>query len=242
MAQSQQLTDSLVTITPNEVGAQVVITDLAEWTRSENVVEITRRAITDALKKKQDTDGTTQLDNFSNTIGGTGTTLTPGYLNAAVAIVRGNTTEISNEGLVCVVHPYSYNSLVDSLGFGIGLVGDATMRELGATAASGTLIAGMHPGVAGVPAEVLRKYTVGQISGMPVMSDSNIAIASSLAKGGVFTKRAVVYVELKGIRINPQRDESLRGTEINGVMCYAYGERTDTWGVELNAGAATPSN
>ena len=96
--------------------------------------------------------------------------------------------------------------------------------------------------MAGLPEEFARKYVVGRIGNVPIMTDANIAIASNAAKGGIFTKRAAVYAELWPVDVQPQDDKSLRGTELNGTMCYAYGERTDLHGVELNIGATAPTS
>lgn len=226
MAQAQALSDSLLTVTPVEYGVQVIYTKLAQVTRSEAIVPLITRAITDALKKKQDTVGTEQMDNFSTALGsGSGTTLTRGYLGASMARIRGNATEISNDPVVCVVHPFTYNDLVDQ-------VADGTLTTSGWAAT----------GLAGAPEDFARKYVVGRFANMPIMTDSNIAVSSNAAKGGVFTKEAIVYAELWPIDIEPEKDASLRATELNGTMCFAYGERTDTWGVELNLGATAPTS
>ena len=237
MDQAQQLSDTLMTVSPTEVGAQVIYSKLAQMTRSENMVNIISRAITDALKKKQDTDGTTQMDNFATALGGTGKTLTRGYLSAGIALVRGNTTEISKEALYATFHPFTMNDLVDQLSDGMAINNDATVAVWGAPGAAGTVV-----GQQRTEMEMIRKYAVGSLHGVPLLTDSNFAIVSSLSKGGIFTKRAVVYAELWGVDVEPEKDGSLRGTEMNGTMCYAYGERTDTHGVELNMGCASPAS
>lgn len=236
MAQAQQLSDTLITITPTEVGVQVIYTKLAQKTRSESVVNLISRAITDALKKKQDTDGTAQMDNFAVAFGGSGKTLTRGYISAAIAQVRGNTTEISKEQLYCAVHPFTFNDLVDQLTEGLSLSNAGVPSSLLEIGAAGTVVGHQRTHL-----DLIQRYGVGSLHGVPILTDANFAIASSLAKGGVFTKRAVVYAELWGVDVEPEKDGSLRGTEMNGTMCYAYGERTDTWGVELNMGAASPT-
>lgn len=227
MDQAQQMADTPITISPTEYGVQVVLTRLMLETRSENIETLAAKAITDALKKKQDTTGTEQMDNFATSLGsGSSTTLTRGYMGAALARIRGNTTELSNEPVSMVVHPYTYNDLVDAISDYVSV---------------GTDAGPVYVGQAGAPEEFARQYVVGRFAGMPILTDANIAIASNAAKGGIFTKRSVVYAELWGVEIKPDDDPSLRGTELNGTMCFAYGERTDTHGVELNLGATAPT-
>jgi len=232
MDQAQQLTDTLLTVSPVEYGVQVIYTRLAQRTRSESTAALISRAITDALKKKQDTVGTVMMDGFETTLGsGTGTA-TRGYLGAAMALIRGNATEPSNEPVSCVLHPYCYNDLVDQIA-DMGI-------PAGSTIASFT--APFNVGVGGLPEEFARKYVVGRVANMPIVTDANIALTSNTAKGAAFTKRALVYAELWGIDVQPQKDESLRGTEMNGTMCFAYGERTDLSGTELYLAATAPSS
>lgn len=225
MEQGQVLTDSLMTVTPTEVGVQCLYTRLAEKTHSESIVSLITRAMTDALKKKQDQDGCALGDGFSVSFGaGSGTTLSTGYLSAARAQIRGNSTELSNDPVTAIVHPFTYNDLVD-----------AYTTKLFAT--GGTI----DVGFGGLSEEFARKYVVGTLAGMPIVTDSNFTIGSSAAKGMVMTKNATVYAELWGVDVQPDADPSARGTEINATMCYAYGERTDTHGVELNLAAASPT-
>jgi hypothetical protein len=224
MAQAQQLADSLLTVTPTEIGVQVLLTDIVKLTRSDNVVKMASKVISNALIKARDVDGTEMMDGFSQALGsGSGTTCTPGYLAAARALIAGNSTEISSDTPCVVIHPYTYNDLVD-------------IQVEGKLTTSGAQIYG----AAGFPEEFAKKYSVGNYMGMPIFTDANIAVDTNAAKGGVFVKDAVVYVELWGAPVEPERDASARGDELNGTMCYAYGERTDTHGVELNLGATTP--
>jgi hypothetical protein len=225
MAQAQQLADSLLTVTPTEIGVQVLLTDIVKLTRSDNVVKMASKVISNALIKARDVDGTEMMDGFATSLGsGSGTTCTPGYLAAARALIAGNSTELSSDTPCVVIHPYTYNDLVD-------------IQVEGKVTTSGVQVYGG----AGFPEEFAKKYSVGNYMGMPIFTDANIAVGSNAAKGGVFVKDAVVYVELWGAKVEPERDASARGDELNGTMCYAYGERTDTHGVELNLGATAPT-
>lgn len=135
----------------------------------------------------------------------------------------------TNNKLVRKQQNDAYNDLVDAVADGV----------LQGAAKTGYTV--QYSGAAGAAEDFARRYVVGRFAGMPIYTDANIAIASNAAKGGVFTKRAVVYAQLWDIEVEPEKDASLRATELNGTMCYAYAERTDTWGVELNLGATAPT-
>jgi hypothetical protein len=225
MAQAQQLTDSLLTITPTEVGIQVLYTKLMARTRSQAVEPLIREAMVSEIARKRDYDGTLMMDGFSVSLGsGSSTTLTPGYIAAARARIAGNSTEPDSRTPICVVHPYSYNDLVD-----IFVEGKVTTSGV------------QNFGIAGLSEEFAKKYSVGSIAGIPIFMTPNITIGTNAAKGGVFVKQALVYVELEGFNVEAEKDSSLRATELNGVLCYAYGERRDLSGVELNVGATAPT-
>ncbi len=228
MAQAQQLTDSLpLTLTPTEVGCQVIYSRIAAETRTENVASAISKVITNAIKKKRAQDGAAMLDGFSTSLGsGSTTTVTRGYLSAARALIRGNSTEPNlEETPVVVMHEYSFNDLVDLMSEGT-VVGSVVLNV----------------GLAGLPEDFAKKYMVMNLAGMPIFTDGNITVSSSAAKGGIFCKSAVAYGELWGLEIEPEKDASLRGWEVNGTICYDYAERNDNHGVELNIAAATPSS
>lgn len=225
MAQAQAISDSLLTVTPTEVGIQVIYTKLMQKTRSQDVVALIKDAMTKEIRRKRDYDGTLMMDGFSTSLGsGSGTTMTPGYLAAAKALIAGNPTEPDDDPTMSVMHPYSYNDLVDA--FVEGKVTTSGVQQYG---------------IAGMSEEFVKRYSVGSIMGTPIFLTPNITVSSNAAKGGVFTKKSIVYVELDSLAITPDYDPSLRGTELNAVICYAYGERRDTSGVELNIGATAPT-
>jgi hypothetical protein len=98
-------------------------------------------------------------------------------------------------------------------------------------------------GVAGLPESWAQQYIVGSLAGVPIVTDANIPLGdtNTSAKGGVFVKSALVYAEMWPVTIEEENDPSLRGTELNATTCYAYQERTDSWGVELYVGATAPT-
>ena len=77
-----------------------------------------------------------------------------------------------------------------------------------------------------------------------IVTDGNIALTASAAKGGVFAagkKGGIIYVSAREPMIEAERDGSLRGWELNYVGRYGVGEYLSGWVVELFADAAAPA-
>jgi len=80
----QQLADTLFSVTPTIVGIQTLITLETMSKLSPNVIAKIGPLAQNAIQRKKDVDGLTVLDTGTS-IGGAGTTLTPGHIAAATA-------------------------------------------------------------------------------------------------------------------------------------------------------------
>ena len=89
MTNPQTLTTTKLTITPGEVGAQIVVTDRALRTAREDMSRAAGRVLGDAIAQKLDKDLLGLLDGFSTSLGGAGTNITMGHLRAAVSRLHG---------------------------------------------------------------------------------------------------------------------------------------------------------
>ena len=232
MVSPQSMTDTNVRFTPGEVGAQIVVTDKLGRDNQEDVVRAAGRILGDAMVVKRESDLAGQLDDGTNTMGGTGTTLTLGHLAAAYADLSGVT--LANGGpapkpYVAVHHPFVLLDLVD-----VFMPSAANMTVL------------PLPGVgAGIAEETLRNYLVGRILNMSVFESGNISRDSTPdAKGGVFASGrggGLVLVTAKEWDIKPEYDASLRATELNVVGEYDVGEYLASWIVTLQNDATAPA-
>lgn len=61
------------------------------------------------------------------------------------------------------------------------------------------------------------------------------------AVGGMFNRNALAFDVRRGLRIEPFRDPSLRSTELNATMIYAYGAWRPEFGIQLVSDATDPS-
>ena len=95
---------------------------------------------------------------------------------------------------------------------------------------------------AGVGNEILRSALVGSIAGVPIFETSNMTDSSGNDpattgdfKGAVFHPDALGLAMMQDLKIEVQRDASLRADEIVATAVYGVGELNDTNGCEVEA-------
>jgi len=239
MAQAQEITDSEMTITPGEVGAQIVNTDLAtkQITRRANLPALLGSILGNAIITKEDVDLLTLLDGFDTDLGTAGRSLTSGYIMAAgssirsggqatAAIVAG-TPEPGPDPIQGVFNDNMLHTLMKELSLGL------------ASATTGVQIPGTDFSV-----EVLKNAFVRRIGGVNVYVDNNMGKdASDDGIGGVFSKQTLRFVRFDGgPTMEPERDASGRWTELNIVEVYGTGEWKDAWGRQMTFDAASATS
>ena len=219
----QQVSDSLLTITPTVAGIETVITDRVAARISKNAYAKIGSLAQNAMQRKKDEDGLTVLDGFSNSYCGAGATLTSGHVAAGKALITGNASEPAKPPYRCVLHPYQVYDIEDEIKAGVGT----------------------WPVPEGLTARVFSEGFSGMIAECQLYPDGNISIDSSDdAKGGVFAQEAIVLVQGRAPRMTPQYHPEIGGgaTIVYHYDEYAFGERLDTWGVELYSDATAPTS
>jgi N4-gp56 family major capsid protein len=204
-----------VSITASEVGIMTTLTDLARNSAPRNVAGDIGKLFGEAIAKKIDTDLTAKFDGFSQEIGDGTTALSPANIFNAVAILRKNA--VPSTDMSAVVHPLNAFDLKS------GLTNTFVGRD---TELSN---------------EALRSGYVGSLAGVNIFETSNMADTSGNNpgstgdyKGAVFHRDALALAMMQDIKIETQRDASLRADEIVATSVYGTGEIHDTYGVELN--------
>lgn len=198
-------------LTVKEVGIMTTVTDYARMTSSSNVIADVGRLFGEAIARKIDTDLTALFDGFSVFLGdGTGAISAASIFNA-VAKLRAN--GVPGTDLFCVLHP-------------------AIAYDLKANLTN--TFANPNAGVA--QNEAMASGYVGSLAGVPIYETSNIANTGTAGdyKGGLFHRDALGLVTLQDIRIETERNASLRGDEVVATAYYAVGELYDGYGVELH--------
>ncbi len=212
---STTISTGVANLTVLENGIMTTLTDYAMNVSESDVVRDLGKLFGEAIAKKIDTDLTALFDGFSTEVGDGTTAFTADAIFQAVAQLR--KSGVPGDNLACVVNP---------------LVAYDMKKSLTNT------FANPNPGVGN---EALRTGFVGQIAGVSVYETANMADTSGNNpgttgdyKGAVFHKDALGLAMLQDLKIETQRDASLRATEIVATAVYGVGELHDTYGVELN--------
>ena len=226
---SETMSDSLITITPGEVGCKIILTDKLVRDNNEDVKAAAGRILGNAMEVKRDQDLLGQLANAATTLGA-GSTATLGQIAAARAILKGN--PVSSGGPapgnpVIVHHPYVTLDFVDVM---------TPLAPIAGTAGTGV-------GASNLADEVVRNYAIGRLFGMTYIEDGNIdnTTIANTAKGGVFVRDAFILATANALDYETERDASLRATELNVVSEYGVGVYIDDWAVTLNHDATLPA-
>ena len=202
---------SSVTITASEVGIMTTLTDLARNAAPRNVAADIGRLFGEAVAKKQDQDLIALFDGFSTAIGDGTTAINAAAIFNALSTLRGNALNI-NECAV-VLHPKIAYDLKANL---TNTFANANANDLAN--------------------EALRSGFVGSLAGMRIFETSNMSNTGTAGdyKGGAFHRDALALAEMQGLKVETQRDASLRADEIVATAVYGVGEIHDTYGVELH--------
>ena len=202
---------SSVTITASEVGVMTTLTDLARNSAPRNVAADIGRLFGEAIAKKQDTDMTALFDGFSGAVGdGTAAISAASIFNAA-STLRAAALNV-NECAV-VLHPKIAFDLKANL---TNTFANSNANDLAN--------------------EALRSGFVGTLAGMRVFETSNMSNTGNAGdyKGAAFHRDALAMAEMQGLKVETQRDASLRADEIVATAVYGTGEIHDSYGVELH--------
>ena len=199
-----------VTITASEVGVMTTLTDLARNSAPRNVAGDIGKLFGEAIARKQDEQLIALFDGFSVTSGDGTTAISPAVIFNALSTLRANSLP-ANECAV-VLHPKIAYDLKSGL----------TNTFAGLDTENSN--------------EALRSGFVGTLAGMPIFETSNMVNTGTAGdyKGGAMHKDALAIAMMQDVKIETQRDASLRADEIVATSVYGVGEIHDSYGVELH--------
>ena len=198
-----------VTITASEIGIMTTQTDLARNSSSRNIAADIGKLFGEAIAKKMDQDLTALFDGFSSSIGGAGQELTVDKIFQAVATLR----------QANVPGPY-YGVLNPKVAYNV-------KKNL-----TNTFV---NPNPNDLTNEALRTGYIGNIAGVQIFESSNVdgTTDTDNCKGAVFSQDALGLAMMQDLKIETQRDASLRADEIVATAVYGVGEIHDSYGVEM---------
>lgn len=205
---------SVVTTTKSidlgEVGIMTTLTDFAKNTSEQNVVAHLGRLFGEAIARKIDQDLIGLFTGFSTEKGGgAGAELTIANLFSAAAELRANNAPGPYYG---VFHPKAIFNVKSSLTNTFS--GANNLPDLGNDA--------------------LRGGFVGTIAGIQIFESSNITVdGSGDSIGAVFAPDALGIAMMDDLKIEVQRDASVRADEVVATATYGVSELFDTYGMKL---------
>ena len=199
-----------VTITASEVGVMTTLTDLARNSAPRNVAGDIGKLFGEALARKQDADLIALFDGFATALGDGTTAISPAVIFNALSTLRANSLP-ANECAV-VLHPKIAYDLKSGLTNTFAGLDTETSNE------------------------ALRAGFIGTLAGMPIFETSNMVNTGTAGdyKGGAMHKDALAIAMMQDVKIETQRDASLRADEIVATSVYGVGEIHDSYGVELH--------
>ena len=201
---------SSVTITASEVGVMTTLTDLARNSASRNVAADIGRLFGEGIATKIDSDLAALFSGFSTEKGpGAGSELTVQDLFECAAELKTNKAPGPYYG---VFHPKQIFNVKKSL----------TNTFVGRDTELSN--------------EAMRSGFVGNVAGIQIFEASTVGVdGSDDSIGGVFSQDALGLAMMQDLKIETQRDASLRADEIVATAVFGVGELHDTYGVKLTA-------
>jgi hypothetical protein len=207
----------IATLTPAEYAGQYFITD----TRMESDPFGARQDATVELGVAMAQSIENNLiSNFTSltagTVGAAGSLLTWGYFSAAMTLLRNQNAPLP---YACVLSPNQYHNLAKS----------ATIA--GATTSAAPNFAD----------DVTRRWWVNSFGPVDIFLSSNIA-AGTAVYGAMWSRQAMAYDERRAPRLEPERDASRRGLELNLSTRYAHGVWRPLHGVTILSDGSAPTS
>ena len=217
---SQAFTPAAIsTLTPAEYGAQFFVTDTRLESDPFPMQAQAAQELGASYAKTIDTALVNQFVNFTGgTLGAAGSVITWGHLFAMQArLVAQNAPRPYN----VVIHPFQWHVLQKSAS-----------------------VAGTRTNAADSLMEnVNRAYLVDMVAGMNIYVSNNLTIDSSDDTViGMFSPAALALDVRRAFRLEPERDASKRGWELNASGMFAAGVWRPKFGIRATFDAVAPTS
>ena len=224
----EQLSDSLISITPTDSGIHILYTDRVADRVIAQSSAIVRSGVLgmNAILRKEDLDGITQGRSASTDLGSAGSALTSTLVRHSKYRISSNVTE-PNAG------PYH----MQHHGFALADIDD----ELSAPLGTYEITSGMSADT------IMNSYTSAprMLGGVFVHENGNMTIdGSDDTEGFTYGRAGIILVEGQGIRTEVLRRPNIAGGSTSVFMYYefAWGFRSSgNWSFSITADATAPA-
>lgn len=202
------------TLTVSEVGVMTRVTDLARISSASNVVADVGRLFGEAIARKMDLDLTAKFSEFTTNLLGNASAASSTIAASDIfkAVAKLSSAGVPTSDVYCVLHPRIAYDLKASL--------------------TNTYA---NPNAGVIQNEAMAMGYVGMLAGVPIFETSNITSQTSADDftGAVFHRDALGLAMMQDIKIETQRDASLRADEIVATAIYGVGTVYEAYGVAL---------
>ena len=231
----QQMSDTLLSITPTVIGVHTIITDRVALRISANAYAQTGSLAQNAIERKKDADGLTAIDGAGTSLGSSSAALDTSDISSAAYQITSNTTE-----------PAPASAPINAVFHGFQLADiDFQLTTPGITAIADFEAQAGAPLTSGIAAEAFQNRYRGNIAGARIFEDGNLTISSTpSAKGGVFSQQGIILVEGRSPYVETKRMPELGGgaTALFHYDEYSFGERSSgNWVIEVHTDATAPA-
>ena len=189
------------TLTVSEVGLYATVSDLAMMASASNVVADLGRLFGEAIARKMDTDLLSNVGSLNAGVGGAAVTATPALIFQAIAKLRAQGYDTSNDCAI-VLHP--------NIAYDVA----STLTSTFAAPASA------------IGNSALENGFMGMLGGVPVYQSSLVNVAAATAGDYncvVFHKDAFGLAMMQDVKIETQRQAAARAFDIVGSAIYGQG-------------------
>lgn len=205
-----------VDITASEIGVMTTLTDLGRDSASRNVGADIGKLFGDGLAKKVDSDLAGLFTSFSTDVGSAGTELTPELLFKAQATLRALNIPAPYYAVFNPKACFNLKKVLTNAGYN--------------TSANA---------ISDVGNQAMRDGFIGRVAGIDVYENANLAIdVNDDSVGAVFHPASIGLAMKSDLKIETQRDASIRGTEIVASMTVGQGIVKNDYGVKVTVDSA----
>jgi hypothetical protein len=213
---SQALTPSTESsLTPYEYGAQFFMTDQRLASDIYNLRTDAAAELGGAYGEKVDIQLSGLFSSLTaGTIGTGGTNLT--WATLLGAFTKARIAKIPRPWY-CVLSPAQYHCLGTAIAPGVTVTNSPMIQD-----------------------DFMRQFYVNTVAGVDMFVDGNIATGTAVY-GAVFHQTALAFDLRRAPRIEPERDASRRGWELNWTSIYAYGTWRPLRGIAILSAGTAPA-
>lgn len=203
------------TLTPYEYGAQFFLTDQRVDSDNWAVRQDAASELGAAMGSKVDSDLAGLFDELTGgTVGAAGTDMSWANFFAGITRMRAAYAPLP---YVMVLHPYQWHSLGTAVAPGVTVTNSPALQD-----------------------EIANRFFAGNVAGVDIYLDGNITSGTSTF-GAIFSRNAMALDWRRAPRIEPERDSSRRGWELNLSAVYAKGVWRPAYGIAINTAGTAPA-